>query len=139
MIIRRHVATFTASHPVDSLTALHRKNAKDFGKDVKDLAILKFNLLASILPCSGGVGVLYVLEFISICLQYDSLTYLLAESLFNNQSFTDADFSDLFDWNTKQLFILVVAHYRTRNNVSYLLSSSRNYWDHVKRVALRLM
>ena len=64
------------------------------------------------------MGVLYVLEFISIFLQYDSLTYLLAESLFNNQSFTDADFSDLFDWNTKQLFILVVAHYRTRNNVS---------------------
>ena len=27
------------------------------------------------------------------------------------------DLSSLFDWNTKQLFVLVTAHYRTRNNV----------------------
>ncbi|CAI8046774.1 Signal peptidase complex subunit 3 [Geodia barretti] len=28
-----------------------------------------------------------------------------------------ANLSSLFDWNTKQLFVLVTAHYRTRNNV----------------------
>lgn len=32
---------------------------------------------------------------------------------------TDSDLSGLFDWNTKQLFVLVTAHYQTRNNVSF--------------------
>ena len=27
------------------------------------------------------------------------------------------DLSSIFDWNTKQLFVLVTAHYQTRNNV----------------------
>ena len=31
---------------------------------------------------------------------------------------TESDLSGLFDWNTKQLFVLVTAHYQTRNNVS---------------------
>ena len=38
------------------------------------------------------------------------------------------DFSHLFDWNTKQLFVLLLAHYRTETNVSqHHISTSPTY------------
>ena len=36
----------------------------------------------------------------------------------------DADFSDLFHWNTKQVFVSLVAEYETAQHVSYALRSS---------------
>jgi len=38
-----------------------------------------------------------------------------------------ADFSSLFDWNTKQLFIYIFAEYATSDNVSNLHYNSKVY------------
>ena len=34
------------------------------------------------------------------------------------------DLSSLFDWNTKQLFVMLIMHYRTEKNVSIVSSTS---------------
>jgi len=39
----------------------------------------------------------------------------------------DADFTPAFDWNTKQLFLYMTAHYKTRNNVLNQVV----LWDHI--------
>jgi hypothetical protein len=31
------------------------------------------------------------------------------------------DLTHLFDWNTKQLFVMLIAHYKTAKNVSHLI------------------
>jgi len=39
----------------------------------------------------------------------------------------EADFDKVFDWNTKQLFLYLTAHYTTRNNVVNQVV----LWDHI--------
>lgn len=39
----------------------------------------------------------------------------------------DADFTPAFDWNTKQLFLYLTAHYKTKNNVDNQVV----LWDHI--------
>ena len=39
----------------------------------------------------------------------------------------DADFTRVFDWNTKQLFLFLTAEYKTRNNVLNQVV----LWDHI--------
>jgi len=39
----------------------------------------------------------------------------------------DADFAPAFDWNTKQLFVYMTAHYKTKNNVL----NEVVLWDHI--------
>jgi len=39
----------------------------------------------------------------------------------------DADFTKVFDWNTKQLFLYLTAHYSTKNNVVNQVV----LWDHI--------
>ncbi|RWS23268.1 signal peptidase complex subunit 3-like protein [Leptotrombidium deliense] len=41
----------------------------------------------------------------------------------------DADFSKVFDWNTKQLFLYLSAHYKTASNVN----NEVVLWDHIMR------
>jgi len=41
----------------------------------------------------------------------------------------DADFTRTFDWNTKELFLYMTAHYTTKNNVVNQIV----LWDHIMR------
>lgn len=76
----------------------------DFEPEEKDLGVVNFNVIASILIYSTRV---------CVCQPYARVMVRVIPSLWS-------DFSHLFDWNTKQLFVLVVAHYQTRKNASSL-------------------
>ena len=65
------------------------------GPQQRDRAILKLNIEAGILSAPTHA-------------QFFTTITLFSQDLYN-----------LFDWNTKQLFVMLMAHYKTKRNVKF--------------------